>query len=109
MKNIIQKVKSLCLPSKIYFYVSLLSILALFIQNCGNQNMYCLGLFKTRTIIPNSIYFIFKLAYILGWTWLLNYLCTKGYKKFSWFLVLLPFIAMFILMGLLFISLKNSV
>jgi len=33
-----------------------------------------------------------KVFFALLWTWFLNFLCSKGYKSVSWFLVLLPFI-----------------
>lgn len=103
MKNI----KNLCTPAWVYFWMSMMSVLALFVQNCTNQNMYCLGFYKTYSSQPNIIYFIFKILYVLGWTWVLNTLCNKGYKNISWFLVLLPFIAMFILAGLLFLHLQS--
>ena len=50
-----------------------------------------------------------KLVYVLLWTYILQLLCRKGYSSVSWFLVLLPFIGMFILIGLLlFILLKKQ-
>jgi hypothetical protein len=33
---------------------------------------------------------------ILLWTWVLSYLCRKGYTSLSWFLVLLPWVLMFL-------------
>ena len=35
-----------------------------------------------------------KIVFVGAWTWFLNYLCMKGYKAISWFLVLLPFLIM---------------
>ena len=64
----------LCTPAKIYFTLSLLScIIMLFNKN------HILTIFS-------KLIFAFLWAYILGW------LCNKGYKSLSWFLVLLPFI-----------------
>jgi len=37
---------------------------------------------------------ITKGIFIAAWTWFLNFLCSKGYKGISWFLVLLPFLLM---------------
>jgi hypothetical protein len=37
--------------------------------------------------------------YILFWTWLLNVICRGGATPFAWFLVLFPFIMMFIMLG----------
>ena len=98
----------LCSPAQVYVVISLLSVLAMFIQNCTNQNMYCIGMFKTYTAYSNLIYFAMKLLYVAGWTWILQKLCKKGYSSVSWMLVLLPFLAMFILIGLLFVSLSHN-
>ena len=49
------------------------------------------------------IVFVFKILYLLIWTIILNSLCIAGYKKLSWFLVLIPFILFFIGIGLLMI------
>ena len=38
-----------------------------------------------------------KILYIIIWTFILDYLCRKGYSKVSWLLVLFPFIIMFVL------------
>jgi hypothetical protein len=35
-----------------------------------------------------------KVIFVAAWTWFLNFLCSKGYKAISWFLVLLPFLIM---------------
>ena len=51
---------------------------------------------------------IFEIFYVLGWTYLLNILCKKGHTQLSWLLVLLPFIAMFILIGLVIVMLQNN-
>jgi hypothetical protein len=106
--NLLKEINKLCSPSKLYFYLSLVSILALFVQNCQNQNMYCLGLYKTYTKQYNIIYFIMKILYALFWTWVLNKLCKKGYTNVSWFLVLLPYLGMFILAGMLFLALQSQ-
>jgi F0F1-type ATP synthase assembly protein I len=49
-------------------------------------------LFNRNNIIAifSKLIFAFLWAYILGW------LCSKGYKSISWFLVLLPFIMIFL-------------
>ena len=61
------------------------------IQNMGNSRIFCLGNFSCR--VPSTIaVFIFKLVYILFWTWILNLMCKDGHTNIAWFLVLLPFI-----------------
>jgi hypothetical protein len=37
---------------------------------------------------------LIKVVFVAAWTWFLNFLCSKGYKAISWFLVLLPFLLM---------------
>jgi len=41
-----------------------------------------------------------KVLYILFWTWVLNLMCKGGYKNVAWFLVLLPFVLFFVVLGL---------
>ena len=70
--------KKLCTPAKIYFGLSLLScIIMLF------NRMPFLSIFS-------------RLFFAFLWTVVLSWLCSKGYKSISWFLVLLPFIMMFL-------------
>jgi hypothetical protein len=64
----------LCTPAKIYFGISLLSCIFM--------------LFARINIVAifSKLIFAFLWAFVLGW------LCSKGYKAISWFLVLLPFV-----------------
>jgi hypothetical protein len=66
----------LCTPAQIYFVISIITLILAVIKQ-----------FKFSTIMM-------KLITIAVWTWFLNFLCSKGYKAVSWFLVLLPFLAM---------------
>jgi hypothetical protein len=65
------------------------------LQNFGNTNLYCLGDYSCN-VTNKYIIFIIKFLYILFWTWVLDLLCINGFELVSWFLVLLPFIVMFI-------------
>jgi hypothetical protein len=38
-----------------------------------------------------------KMILVLIWTWFLNYLCLKDMKGLSWFLVLLPYLLIFVI------------
>ena len=107
--KLLKKLESLCLPARVYFIMSMLSILALFIQNCSNQNMYCIGTYKTYSDRKNIIYFLFKIFYILVWTWLLNSFCRKGYTNAAWIIVLLPFILMLVGIVVLFLHLDSKI
>jgi hypothetical protein len=97
---------ALCTPAQLYLGLSLLSILSMCFQNT-DPNIYACGLWSAKTPINNLVYFAFKLLYIVGWTYLLNIFCKKGYNKLSWLLVLLPLVAMFLLIGLVIVSLKS--
>jgi len=64
----------LCTPAKIYFTIAVFAaIVALFN-----------GI---------SLFFVFfKLLFAFIWTYVLGWLCNKGFNSVSWFLVLLPYI-----------------
>ena len=70
----------LCTPAKIYFIIAVISsIVALFS-----------GI---------KIMFVFtKLVFAFLWTFILGWLCNKGFTSISWFLVLLPYIIIFLAM-----------
>ena len=93
------KLSQLCTPSYVYFIISALAIVISAIQNMGNSKKYTLGMFSCR--VPSCIaVFIMKVVYILFWTWVLNLICKDGHTEIAWFLVLLPFIMLFIIMGM---------
>ena len=92
--------RALCTPAQIYFVLSVLSILALLMQNLDNSRRYCVGSYSADVPHHNMLFFVVKVVYVLVWTYLLQLLCKHGYKNVSWFLVLLPFIGFFVLIGL---------
>lgn len=67
----------LCDPAMVYFGLACISIL-----------FGLMGSIGARSLIAKGIYAII-------WTYILNFLCEKGYKTLSWFLVILPFVMMF--------------
>ena len=103
MTSFIKDFKNLCAPSLFYLVISIISLLFVLFQNLGNNNSYHVGSFSCR--VPNTtLVFIVKIIYILFWTWVLNLICKDGYTVISWFLVLLPFILLFVMMGLLMLN-----
>jgi hypothetical protein len=103
----LQKIfKKLCTPAQIYLALSALTVASICMQNIGNSGTYTCGLMNVDTPINNVIYFIFKIAYVIIWTYILNTLCKKGFNKLSWLLVLLPYVGMFVIIGLIILSLK---
>jgi len=92
-----KKLKELCTPAFIYFVLSMIGLILMLVQNLGNNNVYSLGSFSSR--VPNTtMIFIFKIIYILFWTWILNLICRDGHAEIAWFLVLVPFILVFVMM-----------
>lgn len=87
-----------CTPAYFYFIISIFAIIIMTIQNFGNTNVYCLGDY-TCGVTSTFLIFIIKMLYVLFWTWILNLLCKNGYESISWFLVLLPYVVMFILIA----------
>ena len=66
--------KQLCTPAKIYFVIAVIAcVIALF----NGMRL---------TAVAVKLIFAFIWSFVLGW------LCTKGFKTLSWFLVLLPYI-----------------
>lgn len=65
---------ALCTPSLIYLVLGVLSLL-----------MIAFKKFSAITLVVQAVF-------ILSWTWVLNYLCSKGYSSVSWFFVLLPYV-----------------
>jgi energy-coupling factor transporter transmembrane protein EcfT len=74
----LDKFNKLCDPAKLYLFMVILFIVV--------------GLFSKINILA----IIVKLIFALIWTFVLNWLCKKGYKTVSWILVLLPFILLII-------------
>lgn len=95
----LEQIKYLCKPAYVYLVISVIATVVLMIQNSGNQRRYCVGSFECE--VPNTaLVFIVKFLYIAFWTFVLNAICRSGYKQFAWFLVLLPFVMFFVLIGL---------
>jgi hypothetical protein len=66
--------EKLCTPAKIYFALAILSIL--------------MGLFSGFNIMA----VLGKLIFAVIYTFILGWLCSKGWKSLAWFLVLLPYV-----------------
>lgn len=90
-----------CTPAYFYFVISMIAIVIMMLQNFGNTNVYCLGDYSCD-VTNKYMIFVIKVAYVLFWTWILNLICSNGYESVSWFLVLLPFILMFIFIASMF-------
>jgi hypothetical protein len=95
--------KELCSPALVYFIISFISLALILLQNLGNENSYHVGTFSCR--VPNTaIVFIIKFIYVIFWTWVLNLICKDGYSNISWLLVLLPYILLFVIIGIIMLN-----
>ena len=66
----------LCTPAKIYFGIAVIAaIIAL-----------------TRGMTFGAV--LMRLVFAFFWTYVLGWLCKKGYTSISWFLVLLPYVVL---------------
>lgn len=101
------KLSQLCTPSYIYFIISVLAIAVSVVQNMGNSGRYTLGMYSCR--VPSCLaVFIVKITYVLFWTWVLNLMCKDGHSGIAWFLVLLPFVMLFVIMGMVMMYQKKN-
>lgn len=72
---------SLCLPALIYLIIAVISIIS----------TIAYGQFEFLALL-------LQVVFVGLWTWLLNYICRRGYEGLSWFLLLLPYIIVMILL-----------
>lgn len=70
----------LCTPAKIYFAIAVIASIVALANGIGLMAVFI------------------KLIFAFIWTFILGFLCDKGYKTLSWFLVLLPYIFIVIAM-----------
>ena len=94
----------LCTPAQIYLIVSfILMILSYFGISAISQqitlnqanNAFLQSLNFTYQKDAKTSYVV-QAVFIVLWTWVLSYLCNKGFSNLSWFLVLLPWLLMFL-------------
>ena len=91
---------NICTPAQLYLAISLVAIISILIQNCEDNTVYRVGDMVVKTPCHNLAFFAIKILYVFLWTWLLNLLCKNGFSGLSWLLVLMPFIGMYVLIGL---------
>ena len=90
MANNNNKGFSICAPSLVYLFLSLISILLSIL----------FGIRNFMTII--------QFICTIFWTWVLNLICKAGYTWVSWILVLLPFIIILLIILYFIFSLKYN-
>ena len=78
--KILDTINKLCKPAYVYLVISVIGMIVLILQNMGNQGKYCVGTFNCN-VPHNGLVFLGQGLYIALWTWILHYICRKGYKK----------------------------
>lgn len=94
---------NMCTPATIYFVISLIGLVMVGLNNLDNSDRLCIGDYNCY-VGNNTVIFILNAIYILFWTFILDIMCKSGYSSLSWFILLLPFIILFIV----FISLMSK-
>jgi hypothetical protein len=99
MSQIERRIRSLCTPAQVYFFISIISILGILGQNAMASKTFRVGLYSVQSPVSNLWFFAVKVIGVLIWTFILDYLCNSGWKGMAWFLVLLPIVFMFVIIG----------
>ena len=111
--------QDLCTPAKIYFTLAIIYMIgAYFSMNKfsnfmqANQSKLHPAMNSLNSSVQQSTNGIslVNILFTLFWTWVLNRLCSAGYIRVSWFLVLFPYLLLFIaLIAYIWVLLKMHV
>ena len=105
--NIFKTIRKLCTPAYVYLVMSTISIIIIMLQNSGNETSFCIGSYTCR-VASVSFVFIAQALYTALWTFILDYVCSKGYSNISWFLILIPYLLFFVIIGIMILTDKNK-
>lgn len=104
--KLINKIRKLCTPAYVYLVISVIAMVAMIIQNGGNSNEFCVGVHSCEVENKGAI-FIAQGLYTAFWVFVLDSICKAGHKNISWFLVLLPYILLFIMLAMFILGNKK--
>lgn len=100
-------INNLCTPASIYFFISITILIYMGVTNMNNQTTLCVGDYNC-VVGNNTFIFVLEGIYILFWTFILDLMCKNGYKNLSWFLLLLPILLFFVILGIVMILYKKQ-
>jgi hypothetical protein len=60
-------------------------------DNLENTHHYCFGNVSCNVANTSTI-FIVEILFLVFWTWVLDFICSRGYTNFAWFILLFPYI-----------------
>lgn len=107
MDGVINKVQSLCTPALVFFVISVLSLFGMIFDNLENTHTYCVGNVSCN-VANTSMIFIFEILFLVFWTWLLNFICSRGYPGVAWFILLLPYILILLVVLMMASEIRNT-
>ena len=55
---VVPGIKNLCTPALVYLIISVISIIAMAIQNYGNSDLYCLGMYSCNVTSIGIIFIL---------------------------------------------------
>ena len=97
MDGIINRVRSLCTPALIFFIISVVSLFGMLFDNLENTHHYCFRNVSCNVANTSTI-FIVEILFLVFWTWVLDFICSRGYTNFAWFILLFPYILLLALL-----------
>ena len=107
MDGVVSKVQSLCTPALVFFVISVVSLFVMIFDNLENTHTYCVGNVSCN-VANTSMIFIFEILFLVFWTWLLNFICSRGYPGVAWFILLFPYILLFMVVLIVASEIKNT-
>lgn len=107
MDGIVNKVQSLCTPALVFFVISVISLFVMIFDNIENTNSFCFGNVSCN-VSNTSMIFIIEILFLVFWTWLLNFICSRGYSSVAWFILLFPYILLFVVILFIASEIRNT-
>jgi hypothetical protein len=97
--------QDLCTPAKVYITLAVVYMVCAYFSMNEFSNFMQVNQAKLHPQLnslnssvsqsTHSVTFV-NILFTLFWTWVLNRLCSAGYIRVSWFLVLFPYLFLFI-------------
>jgi len=78
---------NLCMPSKVYLVLSVLFLI-----------FTAFNTFSYMTFFVKFIFILLWIIFIGLWSFMINWVCQKGYESISWLLVILTYVFFFLLL-----------
>ena len=66
-------------------------------DNLENTHKYCFGNVSCNVANTSTI-FIIEILFLVFWTWVLDFICSRGYANFAWLILLFPYILLLALL-----------